>query len=77
MAWSVGAVLVLLTGFDRIALGVHYVSDVVAGWFAAGAVLAGTTVAFGAWRGRQREAGLDPRESRRFTREVGRSLHDR
>ena len=32
MAYSVGAVLVLVTGYDRIALGVHYVSDVVASW---------------------------------------------
>lgn len=34
VAWSVGVLLVLLTGFDRIALGVHYTSDVLAGRFA-------------------------------------------
>lgn len=47
----VGAGLVLLTGFDRIGLGVHYVSDVVAGWFVGAAVIAGTATAFNTWRG--------------------------
>jgi undecaprenyl-diphosphatase len=41
---------VLLTGFDRVALGVHYVSDVVAGWIVALACLAGTAGAFEVWR---------------------------
>ena len=39
VAYAVGALLVLLTGFDRVALGVHFVSDVVAGWVVALAVL--------------------------------------
>ncbi|MGN6244286.1 MAG: phosphatase PAP2 family protein [Motilibacteraceae bacterium] len=64
VAWAVGAFLVLLTGFDRIALGVHFLSDVLAGWFVALAVVVGSTVAFGAW-GRLRSRGLDPAESRR------------
>ena len=42
VAYTVGAALVLLTGYDRVALGVHYVSDVLAGWGAALAVIAGT-----------------------------------
>ena len=50
LAYAVGAALVLLTGFDRVALGVHYVSDVLAGWGAALAVLAGTAAAFEIWR---------------------------
>ena len=57
VAYLIGAALVLLTGYDRIALGVHYVSDVVAGWGVALAVLAGTTGAFEVWR---REHGLRP-----------------
>jgi membrane-associated phospholipid phosphatase len=57
IAFAVGAALVLLTGYDRIALGVHYVSDVVAGWVVALACLAGTTAAFEIWR---REHGLRP-----------------
>lgn len=66
VAYSVGAGLVLLTGYDRIALGVHYVSDVVAGWGVALACLAGTSAAFEIWRrehgGRPPsvEEGVDP-----------------
>jgi undecaprenyl-diphosphatase len=66
VAYAVGAGLVLLTGYDRIALGVHYVSDVVAGWGVALACLAGTSAAFEIWRrehGRRPSAveeGVDP-----------------
>ena len=68
-AWAAAAFLVLLTGFDRIALGVHFVSDVVGGWVAAGALLVGTTTAFGAWRGARRPSdGVDPAGSRRAAR---------
>jgi membrane-associated phospholipid phosphatase len=38
---AAAAVLVLLTGFDRVALGVHFTSDVLAGWCTAGAVVLG------------------------------------
>ena len=57
VAFTVGAVVVLLTGYDRVALGVHYVSDVVAGWVVALACLAGTGAAFEIWR---REQGRRP-----------------
>jgi membrane-associated phospholipid phosphatase len=57
LAYVLGAAIVLLTGFDRIALGVHYVSDVVAGWIVALACLAGTAGAFEIWR---REHGRPP-----------------
>ena len=56
-AYAVAVLLVLVTGVDRIALGVHFVSDVVAGWVAALATLAGTAVAFEVWR---REHGERP-----------------
>jgi membrane-associated phospholipid phosphatase len=46
-AWATATAVVALTGFDRIGLGVHFLSDVLAGWVVALAVLAGTTVAFG------------------------------
>ena len=45
LAWAAAAVLVLVTGFDRVALGVHFVSDVVAGWFVAGVIVFGGLVA--------------------------------
>lgn len=56
-AYVLGAAVVLVTGYDRIALGVHYISDVVAGWGVALAVLAGTSAAFEIWR---REHGRRP-----------------
>ena len=56
-SYAVALVVVLLTGFDRIALGVHYVSDVLAGWVVALACLAATSAAFEVWR---REEGRRP-----------------
>lgn len=45
------AVLMVLTiGFSRIALGVHYLSDVVAGLLVGGGWLLAMTAAFSAWR---------------------------
>lgn len=57
VASVLGALAVLATGFDRVALGVHFVSDVLAGWVVALAVLAGTAAAFEVWR---RETGHRP-----------------
>jgi undecaprenyl-diphosphatase len=57
VAYLLAAAAVLLTGFDRIALGVHFVSDVLAGWVVAIAVVAGTSAAFEIWR---REQGRRP-----------------
>jgi undecaprenyl-diphosphatase len=57
LAYAIAGFVVLLTGYDRVALGVHYVSDVVAGWIVATACLAGTAAAFEIWR---REQGRRP-----------------
>jgi undecaprenyl-diphosphatase len=57
LACVLGAAVVLVTGYDRVALGVHFVSDVIAGWVVAIAVLVGTYTGFELWR---REAGLAP-----------------
>ncbi|MDQ1288397.1 MAG: hypothetical protein QG622_1962 [Actinomycetota bacterium] len=46
-AVAVGVVIVAITGIDRIALGVHYASDVLAGWLVALATVTVTTIAFG------------------------------
>lgn len=43
----VGAGLVVLTGLDRVLLGVHFPSDVVAGWLVGVLVVASSWVAFG------------------------------
>jgi undecaprenyl-diphosphatase len=50
-----GGALVLLVGLTRIALGVHFLTDVVAGWLLGIGWLAVTTTAFRTWR---REEGL-------------------
>ncbi|WP_063058719.1 phosphatase PAP2 family protein [Nocardia sienata] len=47
--------LVVAVGLSRVALGVHYLTDVVAGWLLGSLWLAAITVAFHRWRG---EAGL-------------------
>jgi len=55
--WVGAVLLVLVTGADRVGLGVHYVTDVLAGWLVALLTVAITTTAFESWR---RDAGLTP-----------------
>ena len=69
-AWVVGVLIVLVVGFDRVAIGAHFISDVLAGWVVALAVLAATTAAFATWRsehGRRKpklaEEGVDPEDA--------------
>jgi undecaprenyl-diphosphatase len=60
----VGTTLVVVAvGFTRLALGVHFVSDVVAGWALGSAWLAVTAAAFRGWqhdRGQEHGEPLDP-----------------
>lgn len=56
-AWAGATLLVLLVCFARVALGVHYLSDVTAGVLLGAAWLAVTAAAFHAWH---RDVGLPP-----------------
>ncbi|HUP70217.1 MAG TPA: phosphatase PAP2 family protein [Acidimicrobiales bacterium] len=61
LAVAGAVVMVLMVGFSRLALGVHYLSDVVAGYVLGCAWLAASTAAFGTWRvERAREPGEPP-----------------
>ncbi|MFD6415919.1 phosphatase PAP2 family protein [Streptomyces sp. NPDC060194] len=48
--WAVAVVSVVGVGFTRVALGVHWFSDVLGGWLLGAAVVAATAWAFEAWR---------------------------
>ncbi|MER5966400.1 phosphatase PAP2 family protein [Streptomyces sp. NPDC002057] len=51
LPWALAVVAVLGVSYTRVALGVHWVSDVVGGWLLGLAVVTATTLAFEAWRG--------------------------
>jgi undecaprenyl-diphosphatase len=82
VAWTLAVAVVLLVGFARVALGVHFVSDVVAGWLIGLGWVVVTAAAFESWRratGRPphapttvAEEGLDPAGSRRAAEPVTR-----
>jgi len=57
--WLAGLFVIALTGFDRIGLGVHYLSDVIAAWLVAAALVAATAAAFETWR---RDVGRPPHD---------------
>jgi membrane-associated phospholipid phosphatase len=57
VAWTIAALVSLLSGACRVLLGVHFVSDVIAGWVLGVAIMLGTTAAFETWR---RDEGREP-----------------
>jgi membrane-associated phospholipid phosphatase len=68
--WVAAVVVALMTGISRVALGVHWTSDVVAGWLLGVAVVAVTAAAFLARQRRRGAAdmvveGLEPEVAER------------
>lgn len=60
--WAIGAtvLLVLAIGFSRLALGVHFVSDVLGGYVLGAAWLIGSVAAFEIWREERGRRHTDP-----------------
>jgi membrane-associated phospholipid phosphatase len=73
VAVSVAVAMVAAIGFSRLALGVHYVSDVLAGYVLGAAWVAAMTASFSAWRresgrpGVDAAQGLEPEQAERLT----------
>jgi undecaprenyl-diphosphatase len=62
IAWTVAIGLTGVIGFSRVYLGVHYVSDVVAGWLL-GMTWAGIVMLVGSWWDNTRRARVAPQPS--------------
>jgi undecaprenyl-diphosphatase len=61
-AWAGAILLVLMIGFTRLALGVHYISDVVGGYLLGAAWLTASTAAFSIWRVERGKPRVEPEE---------------
>ncbi|GAA3816631.1 hypothetical protein GCM10022226_41620 [Sphaerisporangium flaviroseum] len=62
VAVVVAVLLVIGIGFSRVALGVHFVSDVLAGYALGAAWVLAMTAAFSAWRVERGRPAVDPTE---------------
>jgi undecaprenyl-diphosphatase len=62
IAVVLAVLMVLAIGFSRVALGVHYASDVLAGFVLGAAWVTAMTAAFAAWRRERGKSGIEPTE---------------
>jgi membrane-associated phospholipid phosphatase len=60
LLWIVAVLATVVTGLCRIALGVHWTSDVVGGWILGTAVVAATAATFATWRHQPRVETFPP-----------------
>ena len=84
VAWTVAALIVFAVGYSRVALGVHWVTDVVGAWLLAVAVLAASVSAFQTWRvehGLRRAhlvaEGVEPEEADVLSTDHNKADHNR
>lgn len=75
LAWTVAAFLVLSVAYTRVALGVHWVSDVIGGIVLGVAVVAATVAAFESWRRHRGERPSSPFDG--VEPEAAEAYHDR
>lgn len=80
VVWTVAALIVFAVGYSRVALGVHWVTDVVGAWLLAVALLAASVSAFQTWRvehglrrARPATEGVEPEEAQVLSADHSRS----
>jgi undecaprenyl-diphosphatase len=72
VVWATAVALVVAIGISRLALGVHFLSDVIGGWVLGLAWLVASTAAFSIWRVERHKppvdvaGGVEPEEGRRL-----------